>query len=266
MLRKVLILFTVFIAGCTSPEEVRDNVLHDLEAGYNTKFAIHSIDMNHDEGNWGSASLLVYPSDDEALKFRVNYNYSEMRITWEEYKGALWNRGMAVHCSSLLGIPLRDIKAVITSNNSIAFNSMVLPYSAQFTDIIRQVNKPRIGITLKMNSADYSKNRSALTDAAESFLNMGFEKVSMTVSLLSASGEIDVLKFKITQKHHSPSASDLNMLLKSRSSASFKEAGELFNTAVQYAGRGEMKDALKIYMEIIKRYDTPYRYDPYILF
>jgi len=265
-MRRIVLLLFLLTAACTSPEQVRDNVLHELEIKYNRKFSLDSIDMNHDEGNWGSASLLVYPSDDESLKFHVNYNYSDMKLTWEEYKGALWNREMAVYCSSLLRIPPRDIKTLITSNNSIVFNSMVLPFSTKFTDIISQVNRPRIGIEARIKHADFNKNAAILTETAESLLDLGFEKISITAFLTSGDGNKDILKFKITRRNNKPSADELKMLLQSVSSGTYKEAGRLYKTAAEEAAKGNKKEALKIYMNIIKKYDNPYRYDPYILF
>ncbi len=219
-------------AGCVSPEQVRDNVLNELEGKYKRKFNLQSINMNHDEGNWGSANLVVYPADDESLKVHVNYNYSDMKLTWEDYKGVLWNREMSLYTAELLGNSAEDIRASITSKNSMAFDSMSLPYRSRFSDVIKEVDRPRISITLKMKPDDLSRSMKKPADAADSLLRYGFEKVCFKAEFANVNGLSDILKFKVTKKLHSPSIADLRELLSSHQSASLKEAKIMYDKAV----------------------------------
>lgn len=263
-----LIALTALIllaAGCVSPEQVRDNVLKDLDIKYSRKFNLQSINMNHDEGNWGSANLVVFPADDESLKVHVNYDYSEMILTWEDYKGALWNREMSLYISELLGDSAADIRASITSKNSIAFDSMSLPYRIRLADVIKEIDRPRISISLKIKPDDVSRSAKRLSDAAESLLKYGFEKVSFKAELITADRLNDILKFKVTKKIHSPSISVLSKLLTSKESVSIKEAKTMYDKAVSSQKQSDINNALRIYLDIIEKYDNPYRYDPYIL-
>lgn len=255
----------VLSSGCVSPEEVRDRVLADLEVKYNKKFALHSINMNRDEGNWGNASLMVYPVDDETLRFHVNYNYSAMELTWEDYKGELWNRELSVYTASLLGLPVPGVVVRITSDKSITFNSMKLPYNEKFSGVIKQVNNPVANIQLEMKSENFTESAAAVSHTALSLLNTGFEKVTVIAEISGPSGKHDTLKFKITGKYRSPSGTDLRNLFASQEKTSFKEAEKLYGEASALLREGKKETALRIFLGIVKTYDNPYRFDPYIV-
>jgi len=225
---------------------------------------LHSIDMNHDEGNWGIANLLVSPADDTTLKFHVNYDYSEMKVTWEEYKGALWNREMQQRAASLLSIPPDRITARISSNNSLAFNSMSLPYHVKFGDVVKYIKKPRLALELKITSPDFTAVTLKIADTACSMMDAGFEKITVKAELNSGKGNTDTLKFKITKKNNTPAATDLKKLFQKTETATFQNAGDIYKEALELLSQGNNEKALQPFMAIVKEYDNPYRFDGYI--
>lgn len=266
MIRKIIgIIILISAAGCTSPQQVSEKVLRDLEIKYNRKFIILSVNMNRDEGNWGGANLVVCPEGDEQLKFHVNYNYSDMKLTWEDYKGALWNREISQKTASLLGVPAQDVTSVITSNNSIAFDSMNLPWHEKFADAVKDIKHPRLGLKLKMRSDNFLKSAQLISAAADKLLLEGFEKVSISADFSTSSGTGDSIKFKVTSRHRTPSAADLAELLQSYAISSIKNAGQLYHSAGEAYKEGDHKKALNIYLKIVNDFDNPYRYEPYVL-
>lgn len=266
MIRKIIcIMLLITAAACTSPQQVSEHVLLDLEARYGRKFVIHSVNMNHDEGNWGGANLVVYPADDESLTFHVNYNYSDMKLTWEDYKGALWNREMKYLAASVFGVQPEDVTAVITSNNSIAFDSMSLPWHEKFADAVKDIKHPRLSIKIKLRSDNFLKSAQFVASGADKFITAGFEKVTVSADLCAASGACESIKFKVTAKHRSPAGPDLAELFKSAEAVSMKKAGLLYQSAADAYARGDYNRALQVYRQVVNEYDNPYRYDPYVV-
>ena len=62
-----LIIFSLPLISCATQDMVIEKSLEHLNQKYNEKFREVSVIMNHDEGNYGSADLVVSPESDSTL-------------------------------------------------------------------------------------------------------------------------------------------------------------------------------------------------------
>jgi hypothetical protein len=252
---------------------VGDKSITLLNQKYNERFTVVSVNMNRDEGNWGSADLVVRPENDQTLTFRVVYNYSSDMMTWEDYKGALWNREIESEISRMLGTQSGDkkIKARITSKRSITLDSMNLPYKKDYNEIIPDIKNPALMIDVDRYSplvcSDVQWPYTDLITMAERFRKKGFEKVMLSVNLYCGeSKEIpyQTLRFKLTKDLPLPGVDSVRSLLKNNGEpASDKKVAAIYDEARKLHQSGEAKAALPLYLSIIRTNDNPYRFDPY---
>lgn len=252
---------------------VSEKSIEYLNKKYNEKFRVISVDMNHNEGNWGSADLIVSPESDSTLRFSVVYDYSGEKLTWENYKGAIWNREIGKEAEALINPGKSEIKVIgrITAKGSIALNSMDLPYKRNYNEIIPLLDKPAVSFDIDIFSQEECAERlwpfGNLISAAENFRGKGFRKVMLSVNLFCGDKKdkpSQTLRFKLTKHQPEPEVNAISkLMLKKGESPVDAKASSIYAEARRLHESGSADKALQLYMQIVNNYDNPYRYDPY---
>lgn len=269
----VIILYSLLLISCATPTMVSEKSVEYLSQKYNEKFRVLSVDMNHDEGNWGSADLIVSPENDSSLTFSVVYDYSDEKLTWENYKGAIWNRGIGKDAEALIkkGHAEVKVKTGITAKGSIALNSMDLPYKKSYNEIIPLLEKPAVSFDIDLFSQEECSDLlwpyETLISAAETFRGKGFRKVMMSVNFfcgVKKDKADQTLRFKLTKDQPVPGVNTISKLtLKKGESPIDAKASSIYAEARRLHESCSAEKALQLYMQIVRSYDNPYRYDPY---
>ncbi len=269
----VITVMTLISISCASPDMVSEKSLEYLSEKYNEKFRVVSVNMNKDEGNYGSADLIVSPESDSSLTFNVVYNYSDEKLTWENYKGALWNRDIGAEAESIIPFTKGDVKVKgrITAKGSITLDSMNLPYNKNYTEIINLLDRPAVSLDVDFIAQDECREQlfpyENLISAAGVFRDKGFGKVMFSVNLFCSEKKekaYQKLKFKLTKDIPLPGVNSLKKLtVKIGDSPVDAKVSAIYNEARQLHQSGDKKRALQLYMNVISVNDNPYRYDPY---
>jgi hypothetical protein len=252
---------------------VIEKSLEHLNQKYNEKFRVVSVNMNSNEGNRGSADLLVSPENDSSLSFRVVYNYSDEKLTWENYKGVIWNREIAREAEALIqpGAGEVKVKAAITAKGSITLNSTDLPFKKNYMEILPVIERPAVSFDIDYFLHEGCRDQvfpyGNIISAAGIFRDKGFGKVMFTVNLF-CEDERDKpekkLRFKLTKELPPPGVNSLKKLtLNSGESPIDTKVSAIYNEARQLHQSGDKNRALQLYMNVISVNDNPYRYDPY---
>lgn len=268
-----LILFSFSLISCATQEMVIEKSLEHLNQKYNEKFRVVSVNMNSDEGNRGSADLVVSPESDSSLTFRVVYNYSDEKLTWENYKGVIWNMEIGREAGALIR-PVEgevNVKAAISAKGSITLNSTDLPFKKNYMEILPVLDRPAVSFDIDYFLYEGCRDQmfpyGNIISAAGVFRDKGFDKVMFTVNLFCDEKRDkpgQKLKFKITKEIPLPGVNSLKRLtLKSGDSPVDAKVSAIYNEARQLHQSGDKKRALQLYMNVISVNDNPYRYDPY---
>ncbi len=269
----ITVIFSLSLISCATQEMVVEKSLESLHKKYNENFKVVSVNMNRDEGNWGSADLVVTPENDTSLAFSVIYDYSTDILTWENYKGALWNREIGREAESII-CPEKcniKVKAQITSKGSITLNSMDLPYKKNYIEAVPLIDRPavsfKIDILSHKNCSDSIRPLDSLISAAENFRNRGFGKVMFSVNLFCGDKQdkaYEVLNFKLTRELPLPDQNSIKkLIIKNGGSVVDAKISEIYKDARKQHESGDEKGALPLYMTVVKLNDNPYRYDAY---
>lgn len=269
----ITLLFVFSVLSCATSEMVSEKSIEYLNKKYNEKFRVISVNMNHDEGNWGSADLVVSPENDSSLTFSVVYDYSSDRLTWENYKGSLWNREIGKEAESIINPPEWDVnvKARITSKGSLALDSMSLPDIRDYNEVVTAMEKPAVSFDIDLFTADDCFDRELPYDyfinAAESFRARGFIKVVFSVNIYcdeKREKASRMLRFKLTKDLPVPAVNSLKKLAVSYDGPQVDvRIREMYSEAEKLRLSGNDVRALNLYMMVVKMNDNPYRYDPY---
>jgi hypothetical protein len=252
---------------------VSERTVEYLNKKYNEKFKVVSVEMNHDEGNWGSADLTLSLETDSSLTFSAVYDYSGEKLTWENYKGAIWNREIEKEAEALIrhGKGEVRVKAGITAKGSIALNSMGLPFKKSYNEIIPILEKPAVSFDIELFPQEECSDRlwpyENLISAAETFRGKGFRKVMMSVNLfcgVKKDKADQTLRFKLTKEQPAPGVNSISkLMLKKGESPVDTKVSSIYAEARKHHESGNADGALRLYMQIVRSYDNPYRYDPY---
>lgn len=267
------VICSVSLLSCATQEMVSEKSVEYLNKKYNGRFRVVSVNMNHDEGNWGTADIIASPESDSTLTFSVVYDYSDEKLVREYYKDAIWNRGAGGDAEKLIqnGKFEVKIKARITDKGSITLNSMDLPYKTDYNEIIPLLEKPAVSFNVDLFSQDECSDRiwpfENLISATETFRGKGFRKVMMSVNLFCG-GKRDrayqTLSFKLTKEQPAPGINTIKKLVHKKDEPPFsKEVSSIYAEARKLQESGNAEGALNLYMRIVRNYDNPYRYDPY---
>lgn len=269
----VIAVSALCLISCASREMVSEKSVEYLNKKYNEKFKVVSVDMNHDEGNWGSADLIVSPENDSSLTFRVVYNYTDEELTWEDYKGAVWNREIAREAESLIqtGKGEVKVKARMTAKGSIALDSMNLPDIKNYREIVPMLEKSAVSFSIDLISGDECSGHlwpyENLISAAENFRGKGFRKVMISANLFCGAKKDkaeQTLRFKLRKDQPVPGVNSIKKLtLKKGESPVDAKAASIYAEARRLHESGNADGALQRYMQIVSMHDNPYRYDPY---
>lgn len=269
----VITVMTIFLTSCASSEMVSERSVEYLNKKYNEKFKVVSVDMNHDEGNWGSADLIVSPESDSTLRFSAVYDYSGEKLTWENYKGAIWNREIGKEAEAMINPGKSKIKVIgrITAKGSITLNSMDLPFTRNYNEIIPLLDKPAVSFDIDIFSQEECTERLRLYEnlisAAENFRGKGFRKVMLSVNIFCGDKKDkadQTLRFKLTNGQPVPGVNAISkLMLKKGESPVDAKASSIYGEARKFHESGNADKALQLYMQIVRSYDNPYRYDPY---
>jgi hypothetical protein len=265
-------VFTLSIS-CASPDMVGKKTVEHLNKKYGERFSVVSVNMNRDEGNWGSANLMLSPVQDRSLTFSAVYDYSADRLIWEDYKGVIWNREIGNEARSIL----KSVSGTVTvmariwARGSIALDSMNLPHKKSYRDILPLLEKPAVSFDVNIHSKDPCAGDpwpyNDLISTADFFREKGFAKVMVSAKHFCSENKdkpYQTLRFKLTGEHHNPSLHSIRKLaIKNGESPVDRKLSSLFSDARKLHESGDVTGALSLYLTIIRIHDNPYRYDAY---
>lgn len=261
----LLVLCAGYLLQCTSAETVAQESLRYLESRYLESFKVESLDMQRNEGNWGMARLELTPEKKPRLKFQLNYSYSNDQVIYENYLLKTWEALLLEKIESrfreLAGMPL---KLHLSRKNSLSANSMKFPVDRSLEGMTSLVN-PTLSLEFAEVEGPATPDYQQLSGLISYLESLGLEKVSLRLEY-GKKGKNGKLMVQWYRPHSTPGPAVLKSLfqpagessLGSKTSADFEKAMELLKE-----GREDL--ALAMFQRIVSSYDSPYRYNPYVI-
>jgi uncharacterized protein YkuJ len=268
-----LIYFLFPFFDCSSPEKVSKAILSYLEDKYHHKFKRKEVSMSYDEGNWGTSKLIVY-SITKDIDFNVVYDFSRESVTWESCKIELWKRDL-LNKLNLYGKNLFQVfKINLYSYEKEGMQSMELPFFEDYKTLLKQV--PNLGFTIEIvvdeknsnfNSRTKENNKwiellLKISSVLKNFLQEGFVVVNIKL-FKNPKAKEPIFQWKLPKENSTPNQTDIQKLISIYNSRD--TVSEMFQQANLKEKSGEIEDSIKIYKKIIEKFDSPFKYDAYIL-
>ncbi len=262
MKREFTLLMMCACVSCATAEDVSRAGADYMKSVYGRNFVVMSVDMNRNEGNWGSADLRMHPENDPSLPFSLIYDYSAERVSWEDYKNALWERGLAREFP-VDGTSFRIEQLDLMAGNSLALDSSKLPFREEWREIVPMLSSPRITLRAAAERDGPQAARALARTAAHLISAFGFERIVIEVAVRET--RCSVIRFMLTKEY--PQISDGALAHNSFPCTGATIPAEvmlLFRTAEESYARRDTVAALKHYAQVMQWFD-PYRYEPYVV-
>ena len=251
--------------SCTSAETVKEKSLDYLENRYRESFQVVSIDMQRNEGNWGTARLEVIPEKSPELEFRLNYNYSDGRVSFENYLLRIWEQEVRKRLQGEFPeLAEESWQLRLARKNSLASNTMDLPVNRELSGI-DSLGEPTLGLERYRVSGEPQPDFARLAKLIQRIRALGLKKVTLRLEYGEA-GKNGKLLAQSYGSHFGPSASELRRLFwKPGDSYLSSDTKNDYQKALQLKEQGNSLAALSIFESIVRNHDSPYRYNPYVV-
>ncbi len=255
----------LLISGCTSADTVKQESLSYMQNRYGQTFLVQSIDMQRNEGNWGTARLQMQPEDQPDLLFQLNYNYSNDRVIFENYLIRLWEKQVQIRIHERFS-QLRDssMQLRISRRKSLSANGLELPVDRSLQGM-QALGEPTIAIELLNQAGTAAPDYSVISQLFQFLRSMGFRKISLRLEY-GQKGARGKLLAQWYGSHNTPGVQDLKPLFRGPNEPSLSSITEGdFKRASELLKDGMIQKALPVFEEIVRTNDSPYRYNPYVV-
>ncbi|MCB1137788.1 MAG: hypothetical protein KDK23_03490 [Leptospiraceae bacterium] len=262
------------LSGCASSESVRQKSLEYLEGRYRESFLVSSIDMQRNEGNWGVALLEVSPQRIPELRFRLNYNYSRDQVIYEDYLLELWGfllleKLKASHVTIMDRATVMDFK--LARKGSGAVNTRDFPVQKDLNGL-SLLEEPTGILALDLTGPVDRSTLLLLSEILRSLRNQGLQKACLDINFTGSDGP-GSLRVQSYGKHGIPGPAELQRLLQKEgeptafalSQRDYDRALKLMGAAGELQSQQSKREALRIFESIVQKYDSPFRWDPYVV-
>ncbi len=260
-----LILLQGLLGHCTSADTVEEESLIFLQKRYGEPFQVQSIDMQRNEGNWGTARLQLKPERHPDLIFQLNYNYSDHRIIFENYLLRLWENEVKEKLKSRFPkLDYASLRLRIARRKSLSANGMDLPVDKTLNGL-NALSEPTLSVELLDLQEPADPDYASLATMMQYLPTLGFRKVSLRLEYGKGGKEGKLLaQWYGTLKP--PGSNQLKALFRGPGEPPLSQiVKEDFDRAMDYLKGGNTNQALQVFESIVRNHDNPYRYNPYVV-
>ncbi len=266
----IVFLYAPAAVGGESDREVREKCLGYLGKKYGKEFRIVSYKRYFHGGLWKHRlNITASPGENPKIQFKVRYNYSEGRVTGDQYKKAFWEEQVSADVKNVLKgySPVKGVRATLRANNSLVFNTSELEFYGGYRELVEHTRHPRLKLEFTLeNTGKNSRAMRGLVKLAEYFSKEKFEKVEFSVAFdKGGAGPRRLLKFKIKRGMRAPWAGELAGMIYTKGKDEYLRANrKLYAEAEKKEKGGDIRAALLLYGKIMGR-ERPYRFREYII-